>query len=93
MLRIMRYDLGDNMSGIGPQNFSGWNSGAATYDRARQRRDTFLAGHPTWTIELNRETDAYDAIQKSDDITRQISAKSLGSLMDQLEAVYAPEGE
>lgn len=81
------------MAGIGPQNFTGWNSGAATYDRARQRRDAFLAEHPDWTIELNRETDAYDAIQTRDDGNRQITARVLGLLMDKLESLYVDQDQ
>jgi hypothetical protein len=75
-------------SGITPQGIGGWSSGAGVYDRARQRRDDFLEAHPSWTIEHNRETDAYDAVEKTANGERLITEKSLGPLMDRLEAVY-----
>ena len=75
-------------SGITPQGIGGWSSGAGVYDRARQRRDDFLEAHPSWTIEHNWETDAYDAVEKTDNGERLITEKSLGLLMDRLQAVY-----
>ena len=75
-------------SGITPQRIGGWSSGAGVYDRARQRRDDFLEAHPSWTIEHNRETDAYDAVEKTDNGERLITEKSLGLLMGRLQAVY-----
>lgn len=82
------------MAGSGPGAvIGGWGSGAGAYDRNRQRRDEFLEAHPSWTIEYNRETDAYDAVEKTGSSQRQITERSLGPLMDRLEALYETEKE
>jgi hypothetical protein len=82
----------EDMAGSGPGAFiGGWSSGAGAYTRAQQRRDDFLADHPSWTITYNRETDAHDAVETQGSSQRQITEKSLGSLMDKLEALYETE--
>ena len=78
---------------VANSGFGNFNSGGQWYDRNRQRRDDFLAAHPSWTIELNRERDAYDAVEKTGNAERLITEKSLGPLMDRLEALYAADDD
>lgn len=81
---------GDDMAGIG-----GWISGAGWYDRHRERRDKFLAEHPTWSIVYVRSKDVYEASRGDSETGLDILMdKSLGPLMDRLEARYgAPDAE
>jgi hypothetical protein len=73
----------------------GWISGPAWYDRHRERRDKFLAEHPEWAVAFVRSMDRYEASSGETDTELIIlQDKSLGSLMDRLEARYpTPEEE
>jgi hypothetical protein len=74
------------MAGSGP---GGWISGSAWYDRIKERRDKFLAEHPEWSIVHVRSMDEYEA-SKGDTESELIVMhdRSLGTLMDRLEARY-----
>jgi hypothetical protein len=77
---------------IGP--VGGWISGPAWYDKHRERRDKFLAEHPEWDISFVRSMDRYEASSGETDTELIIlQDKSLGPLMDRLEARYSDEPE
>ena len=76
---------------VGP--VGGWISGPAWYDKHRERRDKFLTSHPEWNIAFVRSMDRYEASSGETDTELIIlQDKSLGSLMDRLEARYT-EGD
>lgn len=67
----------------------GWVSGTCWYDRHKQRRDKFLADHPEWAIVFVRSLDAHEASTGDTDTELVIlTDRSLGTLMDRLEARY-----
>jgi hypothetical protein len=83
------------MAGSGPGGpVGGWISGPAWYDKHRERRDKFLAEHPEWDIAFVRSMGRYEASSGETDTELIIlQDKSLGSLMDRLEARYANDSE
>ena len=77
------------MSGAGAAGYGGWG----TYDVARQRRKAFLDQHEEWTINYVRDVDRYEATKVTSNGSEMMHDKSLGTLMDRLEALYAPVPE
>lgn len=68
----------------------GWISGSGWYDRVQERRDKFLADHPEWKIVYVRSLDQHEASTGDTDTMLVIlHDRSLGTLMDRLEARYA----
>jgi hypothetical protein len=84
------------MAGSGPgiayprsNDDDGWISGPSAYDRAKERRDKFLAEHSDWSIVFVRARDVYEASRGDSDSGLDILIdKSLSQLMDRLEACY-----
>jgi hypothetical protein len=78
---------------MGPMD-GGWISGSSSwYDRHRDRKAKFLADHPEWSIVYVRSMDRYEASTGDTDTQLVIlQDKSLGSLMDRLEARYPANG-
>lgn len=75
-----------------PQHPANW------YIRHVERKDKFLAEHPEWSIVFVRWLDSYEASRGDKDAPEGLSIvhdKSLGTLMDKLEALYpeAPEAD
>lgn len=71
----------------------GWISGPAWYDKHKERRDKFAAEHPEWSIAFVRSMDRYEAsCGETDSELVILQDKSLGALMDRLEARYG-DGE
>jgi hypothetical protein len=82
---------GHDMAGSG---FGGWISGSSWYDRHKERKEKFLAEHPEWSIVYVRSLDIHEAASGDTDSGLDIMQdKSLGALMDRLEARFAPPGE
>jgi hypothetical protein len=75
------------MAGSGP---GGWISGAGWYDRAQERRDKFLAAHPEWNIICVRSLGQYEATGDTGTELLFLHDRSLGTLMDRLEARFPP---
>jgi hypothetical protein len=73
----------------------GWISGGMSwYDKHVDRKDKFLAVHPEWSIAYVRSMDQHEASTGSTDTELVIMQdKSLGTLMDRLEARYPEEKE
>jgi hypothetical protein len=82
-----KYEEEDDMAGSGP---GGWPSGADSwYVKVKERRDKFIADHPEWTIVYVRSMDRYEASKGDTDSALVIlHDKSLGTLMDRLEAEF-----
>jgi hypothetical protein len=82
-------------SGIGGAIGGGWISGTPSwYDRHRVRRDKFLADHPEWSLIYIASRDVYEASMGDNDNGLDILMdRSLGQLMDRLEARYPASEE
>ena len=71
-----------------------WIAWPGFYDPHRARRDKFLADHPQWQIIFVGDLDGYEA--STGDIDTQLvilADRSLGPLMDRLEARYASDDD
>ena len=75
-----------------PSTDGGWVSGSSSwYTRHQDRRAKFLADHPEWTIVYVRSLDMHEASTGDMDSELVIlQDRSLGALMDRLEARYPP---
>jgi hypothetical protein len=77
----------------------GWISGSMSnvrepVDRNRERRAKFLADHPEWSIVFIRSMDRYEASKGNTDTALVIlHDKTLGQLVDRLEAEYGKPGQ
>ena len=70
----------------------GWVSGSGSwYDKHKERKDKFLAEHPSWEIVYVRSQDRYEATTGNTDTELVILTDThLGDLMDRLEARFPP---
>jgi hypothetical protein len=80
---------------VGSIDGGGWNPASSWYDKHKERKDKFLAEHPEWDIVYVRMMDQHEASTGTTDTELVVlQDKSLGDLMDRLEARYAkPKAE
>lgn len=79
------------MAGSGPgpgRQYSGGWPDISPVGAAFLRKAAFLRRHPEWTIDLDRETDAYVAVEVQANTRNIVVERSMAQLMDNLEARY-----